>query len=422
MTIHLRLACAISLLAACAASVRAGNWPGWRGPTGMGTTSEKDLPLRWNARGEGVRWKAALPGTTDRARPDENQSSPIVWGDKVFVTVSYWPEKGDRKGFPEHHVACYRADDGKLLWDRTVAPGPWQLSDLRGGYTAPTPACDGERVYVLFGSAVLAALDFDGKELWRLPIEPHDFDVAIGTSPVLHGETVLLQCDQVNRSSRLMALDRKTGDIKWARKRPEDGFSHSTPVLVDVGGKTQLLVAAAGRLEGTDPDDGSLLWWCQAHGDTCSPIYGDGLVYVDSGRGGGPGVAVEPSGAGDVTRTLRKWKIDRVPEGFSSAVTADGLLYRLVNPGLLRCWRMKDGEELYSERLAGASTAASPIVTSDGRLYAASAGRSYVVHMGRKLEVIGGGDLGDPSPASPAVASGRIYIKGRQYLWCIGGK
>src|SRR5207245_2763842 len=117
--------------------------------------------------------------------------------------------------------------------------------DLRGGYTAPTPACDGERLFVVFGSAVIAALDLDGKILWRKDIVPYKFDVCLGASPVLYGDTVILQCDQLDRQSRMIAWDRETGDIAWEEKRPTVGFSHSTPVVATVAGKPQLLVAAS---------------------------------------------------------------------------------------------------------------------------------------------------------------------------------
>jgi outer membrane protein assembly factor BamB len=412
----------VLVLLAVGGTVHAGDWPGWRGPTGQGISDERDLPLRWGGgAGENVLWKAPLPGQDDRNRQDQNQSSPVVSRGRVFVTASYWRPGATDKQIPEHHVACHRAEDGKRLWDVTVPPGPWRLSDLRGGYTAPTPAADGERVYVLFGSAVLAALDFEGNLLWRREIVPHDFDVAIGTSPVLHKDVVLLQCDQVGRSSRFLAFDRKGGEVRWERKRPDVGFCHSTPVLVKVGERAQLLTAYSGGVQGVDPDDGKVLWWCSGAGDTVSPVYAEGLAYCDSGRDS-PGVAVEPTGSGDVTKTLRRWRVERVPGGFSSPVVLDGRLYKVCNPGLLRCWRMKDGEEVFSERLTGVETAPSPVVTADGRIYVASAGRSYVLGGGPKPEVLGGGDLGDGSQSSPAVAGGRLFLKGRKFLWCVGNK
>jgi outer membrane protein assembly factor BamB len=402
---------------------QAEDWPGWRGPTGQGVSKEKGLPIHWGGKERrNIRWQTILPGVRDKARQDQNQSSPIVSRGRVFLTASYWPDGVDPKQFPEHHVVCYRAGDGEQLWDVKIAPGPWsRASDLRGGYTAPTPASDGERVYVLFGSSVLAALNFQGKPLWRKEITPYKFDVAIGTSPVLYKASVLVQCDQSDRSSRMLAFDGKTGELKWEKQRPKVNFSHSTPVLAEVKGQTQLLTAASNALQGIDPSNGDVLWWCSAQGDTVSPVLGDGLVYLDSGRGGG-GVAVDPTGRGDVTRSHRKWQLKHVPEGFSSPVMVGGHLYRLTNPETLRCWKLADGAQVFTERLPGVSTASSPFTTPEGRIYFASSGKSYVVKAGAKLDVLAVNDLGDGSQASPAVADGCIFLKGRKYLYCIGDK
>lgn len=315
-------------------------------------------------------------------------------------------------------MACYRASDGRCLWDTEVPPGPWLLSDLRGGYTAPTPAADGERVYVVFGSSVLAALDYEGKLLWRKEIVPFKFDVALGASPVLFGETVILQCDQVDRQSRMLAFDRKTGEVKWEQARLDVGFSHSTPVLAKIGGRWQLLTAASNALQGIDPANGRLLWWCAAQGDAASPLVGPGLVYLDSGRGG-TGVAVDPSGVGDVRRMHLKWTSRRIPEGLSSPVGSGEYLYRLHSPGVLDCLRWATGETVYTERVPGASTSSSPVSTPDGRLYLASAGKSYVIRAGPEFEILGTSDLGDGSPASPAVSGGKLFLKGRKQLYCI---
>lgn len=409
--------------------LRAEDWPSWRGPTGMGTTLEKGLPLTWGGKSnENILWKSPLPGNDGKAKQDQNQSSPIVARDRVFVTTSYWPADLPQKEFPEHHVLCFQAGDGKQLWDTRVPPGPWKLTDLRGGYTAPTPCSDGERVYVLFGSAVLAALDFEGKIVWRQEITPYDYDVAIGNSPLVFGETVLLMCDQLasKKSSRLLAFHRKTGTLQWEQKRPNADWTHSTPVVVQVNGKPQLLVAGASAVQGLDPADGKILWWCTAPGnqrigDTPSPVYAAGLVFCDSGRGG-PGMAVDPTGSGDVTKTHFKWKITPIPEGFSSPVIVGEFLYRLHNPATLKCWKLATGEQVFSERLEGVATAASPFVTSEGHIYLANPGKSYVLKAGPKLEVLATNDLSDASQASPAAANGRIILKGRRFLYGIGKK
>jgi outer membrane protein assembly factor BamB len=401
--------------------VHAGDtWPAWRGPTGLGHTDERNLPLTWGPRDENVVWKSPLPGTDAGARPDHNQSSPIVWKDRVFVTAAYWKEGVAQTEFAEHHVACYSAANGKLFWDVTVPPGPWLLKDLRGGYAAPTPCTDGKHVYALFGSSELAALDFDGNLVWRKEISPFAWDVAVGTSPILVGEVVLVLADGTKSDiSRLVAFDRTTGEIKWERKRPEGNFNHTTPVLINVDGKAQLVIASSGAVQGVDPADGSILWWAKNKGDVPTPAYGEGLIYSDDGRGG-PGVALDPTGSGDVTDSHVKWKTRPIPEGYSSPIIAGGHAYRLHNPGVLKCFELASGTQVFAERLNGVHASASPVTTPDGRLYYASAGKSFVLRVGSRLELLATNELGDDGPASPAVAHGCIYLKGSRNLYCIG--
>ena len=399
-------------------------WPGWRGPTGMGITSDQNLPTTWGGKDqENVLWKSPLPGSEGKAKLDLNQSSPIVWNDHIFLIMVYWPEGVAQTEFPEHHVASYRASDGQLLWDVTVPPGPWLLKDLRGGYSAPTPCTDGERVYALFGSSELVALDFDGHLVWRKEITPFAWDVAIGTSPILYQDTVLVLADGVQpKHSRLIAFHRQSGEIKWEQPRPTSSFSHSAPVLVQIKDQTQLLVGASNAVQGLDPADGRAIWWVTHHGDVPSPVYGQGLVYSEDGRGG-TGIAVDPTGEGDVTKTLIKWKTAPVPEGYSSPIIAGDFVYRTHNPGILKGWRLSDGELVHKERLPnGVNHVASPIVTPQGHLYFASGGVSAVIAAGPKFEVLATNDLGDSSSASAAIARGHIFIKGGRSLHCIGKK
>ena len=402
-----------SIAAACvaalalAANCRAENWPQFRGPTGLGYTTEKNLPLIWNVKsGENIRWKTPLP------KSDNAYSSPIVWGDRVFVTSAV-------NSPIEHHVLCFQVSDGKLLWDTSVPPGPWQLKDLRGGYGAPTPATDGKSVFVVFGSAVIASLDFDGKIIWRKELEKFAFDVALGSSPVLHGDTVILDCDQTGKTSSFIGLDKATGTIKWEEKRPQANFAHSTPVLANVKGKAQLLVSASGAVQGLDPANGKILWWCAAPGDASSPAFNGSLVFADSGRGG-RAVCVDPTGDGDVTKTHLKWTFPQIPEGLSSAIIVGDFVLRTHNPETLRCLRLSTGDAVFNERLAGVSTWASPFATPDGKVFFASAGKSYIVQAGEKLEVLATNDLGEENRASAAVSAGKIFLRGNKHLYCIG--
>jgi outer membrane protein assembly factor BamB len=406
------------------ATLYAEDWPAWRGPTGQGQSAEKGLPLTWNGKtGENVRWKMPLL-PAGKVRADNNQSSPIVAGERVWVTLSYWPEGVEAgKEQPEHHVLCFRTDDGKLLWDTKVPPGPWKLTDLRGGYTAPTPATDGKHVYVAFGSAVLAALDLEGKIAWRKEIVPYEFDVAMAVSPVLVGETILLVCDFVDaKKSQLLAYDKATGEVKWKRPRDGFGFCHSTPILATVQGKQQLVVAGNRAIQGVNPATGEVLWTADASGDTPSPVFGGGVVCVDSGRGGSSLTAIDPSGMGNITKTHTRWKSDKLAEGFSSPVVAGEYVYRLHNPESIHCWKLADGSSVFVKRLPGVSTAASPIATADGRIYCASAGKTFILKAGAEFEILATNELENPSSASPAIANGRLYFKGAKTLWCIGAK
>ena len=403
-------------------------WPQFRGPTGLGYSQEKNLPIEWGgADQKNVLWKSPLIG--------EGHASPIVWGDRVFVCTARWDESvTDRaKVIPEHHVLCYRATDGQQLWDAVVAPGPWLRTDFRsgpgGGYAAPTPATDGKLVYVVFGSSVIAAINFDGKLVWRHEIKPYTFDVTIGSSPLLFQDTVLMLCAMANKSdSKIIAYNKSDGSVKWETPLPRTGFAHSTPVLIEVAGKSQFVVVASGGgetdegVQSFDPANGQRLWWCRGGGDAASAAFGAGIIYCDNGRGG-PGVAIDPTGADDVSKTHIKWRVNQVPEGIGSPIIVGDLVYRLHRPNVLKCWRTADGEQVYEERLERiSSTWASPIADASGRLYFASAGVSYVIQTGSEFKVLAINDLEDPNHASAAVANRRMFLVGTHNVYCVGTK
>jgi outer membrane protein assembly factor BamB len=394
---------ALGALVCFPSSMVAADWPQFRGPTGLGYTEERGLPLKWNAAsGEGIAWKAELP-------PSDNAwSSPIVIGDRVFVT-------GARNAPLRHWVVCCDAKDGHQLWETEIAPGPWLLTDLRGGYGAPTPCSDGKRVFVVFGSAVVAALDFDGKLLWRHELAKFAFDVALGASPIVFADKVIFDGDQIGKTSSIIAFEAASGKISWETMRPDTGFTHCTPVVVKVDGKPQMLVAANRALQGLDPTNGTVLWFCKTPGDAASPAFDGKVVYSDSGRGG-QGVCVVP-GTGE---TEPRWIVPQISEGIASPIIAGGFVWRTHAPEILKTFSLADGTRSISERLAGVSTYASPFVTKDERIYFASAGKTYVLKVGDKLETLAVNDLGEDNRASAAVSGGKIYLRGNKTLYCIG--
>ena len=404
----------------------AANWAGFRGPTGLGYTTEENLPIAWGGPAhENVQWISSLAG--------QGHASPIVWDQAVVVCTVKWPaDVEDRKKvIPEHHVRCYRTSDGELLWDTLVPPGPWLRTDFRsgpgGGYAAATPVTDGRLIYCAFASSVLAAIDFQGNIVWRKPIVPYSFDVTLGSSPVLHDDTVILFCAMAPKEdSRVVAFHQADGAVKWERRFPQMRFGHSTPLILPVKGRPQMLLVASGMeeagdaLQSLDPADGKLLWWCRGEGDASSPAYGQGLVYFDDGRGG-TGVAVDPTGSGDVSDTHTRWTITQRGEALSSPIVVGKYLYRLRTPGFLQCWDMATGKEMYSERLPDiSSTWASPIADPQGHLFFANAGKSYVIQAGPECRILAVNDLGDGNHPSPAAAEGRLFLVGMKSIYCIG--
>jgi hypothetical protein len=408
-------------------SGQAGDWPGWRGPTGQGFTDEKDLPLEWNARtGKNVLWKTLLHGG-GKNNPEFSSpgwSSPIVWRDRIFLTTAVWPagmtEKERRASIPEQHVLCFQVSDGKQLWDTVIPSGKCLVDNFYHGYTVPTPVTDGKHVFALFGSGVIVALDFDGKIVWREEVPRlKDVDGGVCSSPILYEDTVIISGIA---DTGLRALEKATGKVKWEQKT-RDRNRMSTPALLRIGDRLQL-IHYAGGIQGLDPATGETIWVCRGvTSGQSSPVYGAGVLYTDAGRGGQTAFAVDPTGKGDVSKTHVKWQTRLTCPAGSSSIIVGEYLYRGCDHDTIKCLTAATGETVYAEQVQKLTPSASPIATPDGRIYFASPGRSYVIKAGPKYEVLATNDLNDgPDYTTPAVSNGRIFIKGKSYLWCIGTK
>jgi outer membrane protein assembly factor BamB len=422
MTIRKPLAgvCGATLLLFSVGLCSAENWPQWRGPERSGHSIEADLPLTWDGKKqENVLWKVPA---------DFGHSSPIVWGDRLFLSASVrkLPKgSGETADNQQHRVVCHRTTDGMKLWQTDVEAGAW---DTQFSFTAPTPVTDGKHIYAFFGSATVAGLDIDGKLLWQKKL-PGPFKAEwLSSSPLLYKDTLFVFVD-VNNDFWLLALDARTGEVKWDAKRKQRDRDHnSSPLLIVVKDKPQVVVAGQGAVVGLDPTSLKEVWSCKWSGNRYpSLVAAADLVYV-SGEGS-ESLAIDPTGEGDVSKTHVKWRQPKAPQGFGSPVIVGDYLYRASPPGVVHCWSVADGSPVYEVRVDGIPTYPSPVATKDGRIYFAGAGKSCVIKAGPKLEVLATNDLGEGEKnewtltgPSAAVSDGKIFLRGPKSLICIGKK
>lgn len=381
----------------------AADWPRFRGPDGTGITDDNSLPTEWD-KDKNVAWKVELP------KCDVATSSPIVVGDRIFIAY------GVAKPSAENHVLCLSKADGKTLWDAKVELGPVKSVDGRGGFAAPTPCSDGKNVFAVFASAAVACLDMDGKVVWRKELANHQFDVVMGNSPLLWGDTLILINDQNGNKSEFLAFDKATGEIKIAEPRKGFGMAHSTPIVVKIDGKEQIIAAGNKAIQGIDPATGKAIWSCAAPGETSSPACDGGLIYVDTGRGDG-GVAVQPPAGAEAKGTVKanfKAKSD-----LGSPVVLGDFVYRQAGE-IFQCLKLATGETVFTKTVKGIGGSSSPFASRDGKVYVGTSGTCYVFKAGPDGELLATNKLGDASGASAAVADGRIYFRGTKYLWCVG--
>ena len=270
-----------------AAAAKSADWPMWRGSR-YGTSLEQKLPVYWDSK-TNVAWRTVVPG--------EGNSSPIIYGNQLFLTASR--DKGKTRS-----VFSINAETGKIEWETKLTAGHVAETSTKNGYASPTPVCDGQRVYVFFDSPGLAALDLKGKLLWTRDLGQFKTPWNMASSPALCGDKVILVCDNWGPSF-IVAVDKKTGKICWKTTRKSDPV-FGTPIVVQVGGKPQIITNGT-KVVAYDPSDGKEIWSCAGlqSPNTPTPLFAGGLVYATCGRNG-PTLAIDPSGKGDVTDTKVK--------------------------------------------------------------------------------------------------------------------
>ena len=436
------LAASLTCLVTLSFSASADDWPGFRG-TGSGISDDKGLPEKCTA--ENILWKAKLPGL--------GASSPITYGDKIFVTCYTGYGTKLTKGFSKKKggggkeggaaegnekdlkflLVCLDRKKGDILWQKEIAPKHPEhafTGFLREhGYASSTPVTDGERVYVFFGKSGVAAFDMDGQKVWHVGVGAGTDDWGSGTSPIVYKNMVIVNA--VIESNALVALDKKTGEELW--RIPDMATNWVSPLIVETkDGSHELVMSLPGKVVGYDPKTGKELWFCDGIGKgskkvyTCStPVARDGIVYAIGGGGPMPtaSLAVRTGGRGDVTKTHVIWKQKAGSSICSPVLSGDYLIWV---SGTANCLNIADGKIVYQERLYDSRSEYVSTVSAGGKIYALT-----------RLDgmfVIGGGDTldkvshiefeNDPSifNASPAISNGRIYVRSNEYLYCIGKK
>jgi len=433
----------LALAFACGGSLAAADWPQWRGPNGTGATDEKNLPVTWSAT-ENVAWKAALGGV--------GVSSPIVSGDRVFVTsqigtgvrrpgthprLSQGGNAGvaservlpsGRDGQPGDHpvfvVEAFHRADGRRLWQyRVQAAGPLAGVHDKANLASPSPVTDGQMVYAWFGTGQIVALDMNGKVVWErhLGQEISPFDITWGhaSSPTLFGDTVLLLCDHAP-ASYLLAVDKKTGKQRWKADRGKGRMSYTTPFVVETPAGPEVIVNSSERVDAYDPRSGELLWHVGGSNQfpIPAPTFHDGVLYLTRGYRSGPYMAVRPGGRGDVSASHVIWEVPTGAPYVSSLVYDAGILYMASDVGAVTAIDAATGKRIWRQRGDGIFSA-SP-VAGDGKIYFVSeTGETIVLKAGRQAEVLARNDIGERLIASPAVSDGAIYLRSDDRLFCI---
>lgn len=410
----------LGLLTAFPRGLFAENWPQWRGPLGTGVAFEKQLPTQWGAA-QNVRWKTPLP--------ERGNSTPIIWGNRVFVTQA---RGADRL------VLCLDRTDGKILWEKGTTYNAPEAFHATNTPCASSPVTDGKVVVANFGSAGVFAFDFEGNMLWQIDLGKVTHHWGYAASPVLDNERCYVHFGP-GTNHLIAAVDKRSGKKLWQVDIPiehpserTDGFagkqgevgSWSTPILVQSEKRTELIISLPGRLAAFDPKGGAELWRCQGLNPLLytSPMAGDGFV-VGSGGYGGSTVAVRPGGSGDVTEK-RLWHKLRDKQRIGSGVITKGHLYILNTPGTAQCISLENGETVWEQRLIGSGARgeswASMVLVGDLIYVNNQMGDVFVLKAAPKFELIAMNSISDGiMNASVAASDGELFLRTEKHLWCI---
>ena len=401
-------------------AVRSADWSQFRGPGGDGVSDAKGTPLSWSDT-SGIVWKTDLPGP--------GTSSPIVFGNKIFLTcyTGVQPGRGASLDDLKRHLICLNRASGKLLWNTPVPADLPEQSGIREdhGYATSTPVADAERVYVFWGKSGVFAFDHSGKQLWKTSVGTQLNGWGSATSPVLHKDLVLVNASV--ESGTLVALDKKTGAEKWRARGINESWH--APLVVNLpGGKSEVVAACIKQVFGFDADTGAQLWTCQTGIGwyMCpTPVAKDGIIYAIGGRSPQNGLAIKAGGRGEVSGSHVLWKIGK-GSNVPSPVLHDGHLYFASDSlAVAYCVNAKTGDIVYEERLNQSLQGiySSPVL-ADGKLYYfGRTGLAVVLAASPKFQVLAENSLENRRGyfnATPAFDGNRLLLRSNRALYAIG--
>ena len=400
----------VALLAVLPASpsLPASVWPRWRGPMENGHTAETGLPVKWTD--SDVAWKTPLPGS--------GQSSPIIWGDRIFLTAAL--DQGR-----ERIVFAVDRKSGKILWQRSAWKGEPEKVHIMNGWASPSCATDGEIVVAFFGRGGIHAYSVDGTPLWSRDLGKFESPWGVSACPVIVDDLVIQNCD-ADVDAYITGLNKRTGETVWKTKR-RDHRGWSTPIIVAVGDHRELIVNGHEGVQAYDPKTGQDLWFCKGFNGRGEPTVtpaGDVLCVVNGLSG--DFYAVKPGGSGDVTATHMAWHTPRKDgRDCPSPIVVGKYVFVISMSGIATCYDATDGRAIWKERLTG-KFSGSPIAAG-GLIYVTSEdGVTYVIRPGDKLDVVAENPLAASEEeifrASPTPCDGRIYLRSTNVLYCIGKK
>ncbi|OHB64618.1 MAG: hypothetical protein A2Y77_09230 [Planctomycetes bacterium RBG_13_62_9] len=397
---------------------QAEDWPWFRGPGRQGISQEKGVPTQWSATSN-IHWKTPIPGA--------GWSSPIVLGDKIFVTAAL--EEGSSL-----HLLCLDRKNGQVVWDKAVTEQKAGHKQQYNSYATSTPATDGQRIYVIACDGRVLGVAMDGSVEWVNSDFDYYSEHGLAVSPILYEDLVIVPFDWSSRPPNekvgwqvpwdkavILAIDKNTGKTRWKGSRSSSRIAHVTPQVVKVDGRDQLISGAGNVIQGHDPRTGELIWTVSSPGEGVVPsiVIGAGLVFTASGFGESTVRAVRLGGKGDVTQTHRVWESKEDVPKMSSMLYVAPHLYLATETGVVKCFKAATGEVLWRQRLGG-KFSASP-VWADGRVYfLGENGKMTVVEEGPQFKPVATNELGETCCASPAISQGNLFIRTQKTLYCIG--